>query len=253
MEIYDTLIVGCGYGSVGYALANKNTVICEEHQICDTSFYLPMRTFHYTPYAPKTKEGADLQELFDSFSLFKEGVQNANGFEYAFCKFISEKDLTILLKCRVIRMLQKPDGIYDVTVQTNGGLSHLLAKQVLNATDCTEPKQYTVLFVCDCIDPVREQLESCFEGARIEPTAYENRYALHFVVCADTDENRIKLDVYHKWQSHAINAKILYMAPVFYGNGSGGELCDGRFDNPIEAFEAGYLYGKEQANVSIES
>ena len=253
MKIYDTLIVGCGYGSVGYALANKNTVICEEHQICDTSFYLPMRTFRYTPYAPKTKEGADLQELFDSFSLFKEGVQNTNGFEYAFCKFISEKDLTILLKCRVIRLLQKPDGIYDVTVQTNGGLSHLLAKQVLNATDCSEPKQYTVLFVCDCIDPVRAQLESCFEGARIEPTAYENRYALHFVVCADTDENRIKLDVYHKWQSHAINAKILYMAPVFYGNGSGGELCDGRFDNPIEAFEAGYLYGKEQANVSIES
>lgn len=253
MKIYDTLIVGSGYGSVGYALANKNTVICEEHQICDTSFYLPMRTFRYTPYTPKTKEGADLQQLFDSFSLFKESVQNTNGFEYAFCKFISEKDLTILLKCRVIRMLQKPDGIYDVTVQTNGGLSHLLAKQVLNATDCTEPKQYTVLFVCDCIDPVREQLESCFEGAQIEPTAYENRYALHFVVCADTDENRIKLDVYHKWQSHAINAKILYMAPIFYGNGSGGELCDGRFDNPIEAFEAGYLYGKEQANVSIES
>ena len=101
MEIYDTLIVGCGYGSVGYALARKNTVICDEHQICDTSFYLPMRTFRYTPYAPKTKEGADLQEFFDSFSLFKESVQNVNGFEYAFCKFISEKDLTILLKCRV--------------------------------------------------------------------------------------------------------------------------------------------------------
>ena len=168
-------------------------------------------------------------------------------------KFISEKDLTILLKCRVIRVCQRPDGVYDVTVQTNEGLTHLFAKQVLDATDCSEPKQYTVLFVCDCIDPVREQLESCFEGARIEPTAYENRYALHFVVCADTDENRIKLDVYHKWQSHAINAKILYMAPVFYGNGSGGELCDGRFDNPIEAFEAGYLYGKEQANVSIDA
>ena len=97
-----------------------------------------------------------------------------------------------------------------------------------------------------------KSLSSCFEGAQIEPTAYENRYALHFV-CADTDENRIKLEVYHKWHPFADNAKILYMAPVFFGEGNGGELCDGRFENPIEAFEAGYLYGKEQANVSIDA
>lgn len=252
MKIYDTLIVGSGYGSVGYALARENTVICEEHQVCDTSFYLPMRTFCHKPYTPKTKAGADLLEVFNSFSLFKDGVQNTNGFEYAFCKFIFEKDLTILLKCRVIRVCQKPDGIYDVTVQTNEGLTHLFAKQVLDATECAQPKQYTVLFICDCIDRVREQLFSCFEGAQIEPTAYENRYALHFV-CADTDENRIKLEVYHKWHPFADNAKILYMAPVFFGEGGTGALCDGRFENPIEAFEAGYLYGKEQANVFIDA
>jgi hypothetical protein len=252
MKIYDTLIVGSGYGAVGYALARENTVICEEHQVCDTSFYLPMRTFCYKPYTPKTKAGADLLDVFNSFSLFKNGVQNTNGFEYAFCKFIYEKDLTILLKCRVIRVCQKPDGIYDVTVQTNEGLTHLFAKQVLDATDCTTPTHYTVLFVCNSIDTVRQSLSSCFEGAQIEPTAYENRYALHFV-CADTDENRIKLEVYHKWHPFADNAKILYMAPVFFGEGGTGALCDGRFENPIEAFEAGYLYGKEQANVSIDA
>ena len=54
MQIYDALIIGCGYASVGFARKNKNVIICEEHQICDTGFYLPARCYEHFPYRAKT-------------------------------------------------------------------------------------------------------------------------------------------------------------------------------------------------------
>jgi hypothetical protein len=35
------------------------------------------------------------------------------------------------------------------------------------------------------------------------------------------------------------------MTPVFYSNKSENKLCDENYKNPIEAFEAGYLYERE--------
>ena len=244
MNIYDTLIIGSGYSSIGYATACPNTVICEEHQICDTGFYLPLRSFCYKHYSPKTEEGLQLLSIFDSLSLFKENEQNTNGFEFAMCKYIVRKQLDILLKCRVVNIKQQPNLIHDVTVQTNEGLTHLFAKKILDTANRSSKKYFTVLFVCDDIEKVKSKLLTAYSGAQIESAFYSGRYALH--VSADgQDENGIKLAIYEKWKALGIDAKILYMAPIFYSeNGSDG-LCDDNYQNPIEAFEAGYFYAKE--------
>ena len=244
MNVYNTLIIGSGYSSIGYATACPNTVICEEHQICDTHFYLPLRSFRYKYYSPKTKEGSKLLNIFDSLSLFKDNEQNTNGFECAFCKYVIEKQLNLLLKCRVIHKERRSDGIYDVIVQTNEGLTHLLAKKILNVTSSSMKKNFTVLFISDDIEKASKKLLGAFDSAKIEPAFYKGRYALH--VSADgVDENGIKLAIYEKWKALDIDAKILYMAPVFYAeNGSDG-LCDDNYQNPIEAFESGYFYAKE--------
>ena len=244
MNVYQTLIIGSSYFSIGYATACSNAVICEEHQICDTGFYLPLRSFRYQPYTPKTEEGKRLLRAFDSLSLFGETEQNTNGFEFALCKYLSEKDMNLLLKCRVIRKAPRQDSLYDVTVQTNEGLSHLFAKKILDVTPRSSEKYYTVLFVCDNVETVKEKLLSAYSGAQIESAFYPRRYALH-IRARDTDENRIKLEIYEKWRSLDIDAKILYMAPVFYGAKESDPLCDGFYENPIEAFEAGYFYAKE--------
>ena len=244
MKIYKTLIIGCSYFSVGYAAAHTGTVICEEHQICDTGFYLPLRSFHNKPYSPKCVEGKRLSRIFDSLSLFRGDEQNANGFEFALCKYISEKGIEVMLKCRVISVLHRQDGIYDVTVQTNEGLTHLFAERIIDSSDRQGERHFTVLFVCDDIGGVRDGLVSAFCGAEIESAFYKGRYALHIPV-GDTDENHIKLDVYERWRALDIDAKILYMAPVFYGEGSESEACDARYGNPVEAFEAGYFYEGE--------
>lgn len=244
MDIYNTLIIGSGYFSIGYAAACPGTVICEEHQICDTSFYLPMRSFRYKHYSPKTDEGARLLESFESLSLFGEVEQNTNGFEFAMCKYIALKQPNILLKCRIVSIEQRSDKIYDVTVQTNEGLTHLFAEKILDTANRSGAKHCTVLFVCNGIERVKEKLLSAYSGAEIEPAFYPGRYALH-ISAHGSDENRIKLEIYEKWRSLGIDAKILYIAPVFYGEASADKPCDDNYENPIEAFEAGYLYAKE--------
>ena len=244
MKIYDTLIIGSGFCSTGYAAGCPNTVICEEHQICDTGFYLPLRSFRYKQYSPKTEEGTRLLRVFESLSLFREHEQNTNGFELALCKYIAQQNLEVLLKCRVIHIEQQADHLYDVTVHTNEGLTHLVAKNILDTRDQSSETYFTVLFVCDDIAKEKEKLLSAFNGAQIETAFYPNRYALYVPSCG-IDENRIKLEIYKKWCAHDMDAKILYMAPVFYGKGTTGGMSDAHYENPIEAFEAGYFYAKE--------
>lgn len=244
MKVYDTLIIGSGYASVGYAAACPNTVICEEHQICDTGFYLPQRSFRYKHYVPKTEEGKELLEAFCSLSLFREHEQNTSGFEFAFCKYLAKRDWNLFLKCRVIGMEERADRVFDVTVQTNEGLSHLYAKKILDTTNESGEQYFSVLFVCNDLEMVRAKLLDAYREAEIEPAFYPNRFALHIKAC-NRDENRIKLDVYEIWKSLDIDAKILYMAPVFYGQENSNPMCDRNYDNPIKAFEAGYFYAKE--------
>ena len=247
MKIYDTLIIGSGYTSVGYAMKNKLTVICEEHQICDTHFYLPLRSFNYKPYTPKTDEARRLFDIFNSLSLFGEREQNTNGFECALCRYIEQNSIDLVLKCRIVSTVQGADGVYDVTVQTNEGLTHLFAKNILDTTKSCDKKIFTVLFVSDNPDEAKRRLFEAFENASIEPAFYKGRYALHIPV-GDTDENRIKLEVYNKWRSLDIDAKILYMAPVFYGESGIDRMHDECYGNPIEACDSGYLYAQEKSN-----
>ena len=246
MKIYDTLIIGCGYASVGYAKANPNTVICEEHQICDTGFYLPLRSFAYSHYSPKSEAGVRLKAVFDELSLFKNSSQNTNGFESAICKYLVANPSDILLKCRVIGYKLNSDGIIDATVLTNEGLSHVFTRKILNSVSSVPQNRLTVLFTTDDIEAEKEFLLSSFEDATIEPAFYEGRYALH-LKCNKADENAVKLWIYHRWCEIKTSAKILYIAPIFYGDKvPSNPLCDTNYQNPVEAFEAGYFCAREE-------
>ena len=241
MEIYDTLKIGCSYFSVGFALKKRNVIICEENQICDNRFYLPLRSYKYSPYFPSTEEGKKLLDIFSSLNLIQGDFQNINGFECGFCKFLLEEKAEILLKCRVIKT-EKENGIYKVTVHTNEGLSFIYAKSVLNTLNKGNNKFFTLLFTTDNIKEVSEKLICTFSGAYIEPAFYEKRYALYIPVSA-SDENEVKLNIYQKWRNLNINAKIIYMAPVFSTEYDGKTLCDEKFSNPVEALEAGLSEG----------
>ena len=68
MHVYDSLLIGSSYVSLGYAAAKGNCLIAEESHICDTHFYLPFKSFAYTAYEPKSEDGKRLLSVFSSLS-----------------------------------------------------------------------------------------------------------------------------------------------------------------------------------------
>ncbi|MBQ7953274.1 MAG: hypothetical protein IJ332_00830, partial [Clostridia bacterium] len=163
-----------------------------------------------------------------------------------FCNYLVENPTNILLKCRVIKV-EKNNGVYDVTIQTNEGLSHLHTRQIIDCTNASKQKVITVLFTSFDIEATQKALLSAFNGAVIEKAFYENRYAIHISV-GDEDENTAKLYIYNNWCKLDTDSKIIYIAPVFSREeNSTNILCDANYQNPIEAFEKGYNYGKEAA------
>lgn len=245
MQIYNSLIIGCGYASLGYAKACGNTLICDEHQICDTGFYFPLRSFKYVPYEAKTEDGKVLQKVFDELSLFLSEEQNTNGFECAISKYILKSSQEVLLKSRVINVKMHSDGIFDITLSTNEGIIHRFAKKVLRSKSISDKKRVTVIFKTQEIEDDRARLLDAFCGADIEPAFYKDRFAIH-IDASGFDENSIKPWIYDKWKSIATSAKIICIAPILYGDSAPeSPLCDLNYKNPIEAFESGYFYAKE--------
>ena len=243
MNIYDTLVVGSGFFSVGFCSANKNSIIVEERQICDTGFYLPMRSFRCDGLKPITDSGRRLLDTLNSLSLVQNGQHNINGFEYALCKYIIDQGIDVMLKCRVVSVNRQSDGIFDVTVQTNEGLTHLYAKNILNTVQKSENKKYTVLFVSHAPSSDSDKLLELFPGAEIENAFYKDRYALHIPVEAAADENLVKLWVYEQWSTQNTDAKILYMSPTFYYENVDSVFSDFHYSDPVSAFEGGYSFG----------
>lgn len=241
MKIYDALIIGSGYTAAGYSASHPETIICEEREALDTLFYLPLSGFRHYPYAPKSKEGKRLLEIFNSLSLFEGDAQNTNGFEAAFCTYLTERELPVLLKCRVVSHKTLDGGIIDATVQTNEGLTHIFTRKIIDTRCKSGYKTLTVLFVADDIEGARRELMREFESATVEPAFYEGRYALHIPV-SDMDENTVKPFIYKRWQTLTSGARLLFIAPAFSLWGDSDPMCDESYDNPIEAFDAGFFF-----------
>ena len=248
MRLYDTLIIGSGYSSAGYALTHKNSIIIEENQCVDVGFYLPLRSFVHTQYNPVTELGKRLNETFEKYNLFSDGYMCTNSFESAFCKFLSKEDIEILIKCRIVEMNKQEDGIYKVVICSNEGLSTIYAKNIIDTTVsvATSEKYMTVLFVAENFDDAKTALLKVFQSAVFSKAFYDKRYAMH-IPCGETDDvNEMLCFIHDKWLLSGTDAKVLYVPPVFYPlnfkpnkNDFQNDFC---FSNPIAAFEAGISF-----------
>jgi len=235
MHIYDTLIIGCSYMSAGYAVTRKNCIICEKSELCDTHFGAALCGFEASDYMPCTVEGKTLWHIFSDMKLLGNGMQNLNAFECAFCKYIIDSGLDVLLKSRVVDVAFN-GGIYEVTVITNSGLDKLYAKHIRDFSN--DGKDYiTVQFVSSDIERDIMLLQKEFGEVKTEKAFYDNRYAL-YVPAGGSDINMLKIDIYNKWHACGTTAKILHIPSAMYSK-NGEKLCDEKFDSFIEAFEAG--------------
>lgn len=243
MHVYDALIIGSGYSAVGYALKNGNSIIIEETQCCDSQFYLPLRSFVCDDYSPVTDLGKRLNSVFEKYNLFKDGYMCTNAFEPAFCEFLRTEKVEIFLKSRVVNYI-KTDGIFEITVISSEGLSTIYAKNVFDTRPQKDAKRFlTVLSMTKDIDSAIKLLSNTFEDATFEKAFYDDRFAMH-LPAEILDINEMLINIHDKWLLAGTEAKILYVAPVFFTekDSSVDFPKDYNFSNPIEAFEAGILF-----------
>lgn len=234
-----TLIIGSGYSSAGFALTEKNCLIAEETEMCDTHFYLPLQCYGYKDFAPSENISAELFDTFQKFGLFKNGMQNVNAFECAFCSFLKEHKTNVLLKSRVVSTEQK-DGKYFVNLYTNSGFERVCADKLLDCrTVKNSPLYFTVLYKAEK-NSVQSDLQEIFPGSFSQEAFYDTRYALYVPYDRNTDLNAFKLSLYNRWKENQIDAKILCFAPI------AGTLGEAGVTNPVEAFEHGIKLAKER-------
>lgn len=237
MKIYDTLLLGAGYGAVGYAEARGNCLIIEEGQVADTQFYLPMRGFVAGEMSPKTAAGERLYSCIAGMGLIRSDALCVNGLECAFARYILDNKVEMLLKCRMVRCELCGD-VYDVTLQTNAGLSHVRACRILDTRPRGGEKQLTVLVNLRCEpDEAIPALLSAFPGATLAPAFYPGRYAMT-IPAEGYDENTVKQMVWERFP-RITGMQILYIAPAVIAAGCENRFSDAVYPDPVAAYEAG--------------
>ena len=251
MKIYDTLLIGSCYSAVGYALANKNTLIVEENEMADTRFYMPLKNYATSQYQPNTEYGKKLLDCFNSLGLIQNNLINANGLECAFCDFLSQVNLDMIFKSRVIKTDKENDHFCSQII-TNSGIITVKSKQIID-TRVTNAKKccLTVLLKGNLTKTDHQTLEEVFINSHIENTLYTDVYALFLEQPCNIEYNAILTDFFQKWKKVGINAKVLYLAPIVacVCENQEGFPKDEYFDNPVKALESGYFFYKKEANI----
>ena len=238
MKEYDTLLIGAGYSSFGYAAAREGCLVVEEQEIADTHFYLPLRSYRHIPYTPTTEEGRALAEIFGELALFRDGRQNVNGFEVALCRYLAAHPVPLLLKTRVAEVRREGERSV-VTLIGNGGLLEVAARRVID-TRAGEGNRFTVLIKAD----TREAAEAAASrgGFLLSDAFYPGQYAL--IAPFEGEVNAAKCAAAEALRgAHGI--RLLAMAQAAAKGGEGKPLSDDDYENPIAAFEGGYRLGKE--------
>ncbi len=239
MEFFDTVLLGSGYSSCGYAASGADCLIVEEQEIADTHFYLPLRSYRHTPYTPVTDEGRALSEIFNSLGLIRDGKQNANGFEVALCRYLEERELPILLKARAVGEREE-DGRTVLTLSTNEGLLKVACRRVIDTRSGKKNERMTVLIAAR--EEAAAIAASLLTGYEMTEAFYPGQYALFAPLSGDINVALCKIA---DALDGAEGVRILAVAPAFAADGEGRPLSDDDYENPIAAFEAGYRLGKE--------
>ena len=248
MKIYETVIIGSGYTSLGYALSKGNSVIIEQGETADVGFYLCLKNYYQGNYTPTTEAGKSLLKLYQSLNLINDNEQNLSGFECGFCEFVYQNGLEILFKARVVE-INKEGDVYKLTLITSGGIDYLYAREILDLTSATpDKKSLTILYHTDTPNQTENDLKNTFNGCTVEKAFYSDRYAVRIPVEIKEDFNDCKIAIFERWKEAEIKAKILYFAPTFAKiyTTPNNAMQDGYYSNPFEAFEYGYNLANSQ-------
>ncbi len=238
MEIYDTVLVGAGFFACGYAKTHENTLIIEQSQMIDKTFYGTMRGFAHSEPELKTAEARAVFDDFKELGVVKDGSLYVNALDVALCNYIMP-DIPDILLGSCCTDIQKNGDIYTVSFVNNGGRDSVKAKKVIVLS---KPRGNFINVLAEYTEPLRG-------NADVIPAFHPNQYVLTFNF-PDVDINHAKAMAYERLSELLPEgAKALHMATYMYSepkepfSDENGVMIIDEFyySDPFTAYESGVL------------
>ena len=161
--MFDTVILGSGYFSLGFAMNHKNTLIIEDTQLLDPNFYGVLSGFDMKVEKPSAKGAVALYEAFVKEGIVGEHGLAANELEPALCRFVGNKMPGVLLGTFCVGVEKTPDG-YEVSLCNNEGVSRIFAKNVIDTRVAYGNCIKFLIAVNDGKEPALSSLYPAFYG-----------------------------------------------------------------------------------------
>ena len=238
-----TLIIGSGYSSVGYAMSHEDTLIVESLELTDPTFGGALRSFEIEDIPQKDMPSYLLYDYLRSLDILEGKAVNASALECGLSGFALERDISVLLKSRVISA--QPSGTRtECRLITNSGIITVLADKVIDMRPSGRGYQ-SFLFTAKERESA-DEVSRIFADGRVVPAFYRDRYALILPLRSDNSASLAKERRYSEWGRLSLGAKLLYTAPYpFFESERVGIPRDSDFLDPFSALDAGYSYDRE--------
>ena len=140
MKSFDTVILGSGYFSIGYAFNSDSVLIIERTQLADPNFGGTLSGFTFNASAEWTNETQSLYRYYMDKKIVSGISMNSSVSEVGLCAYIEKRNINILLGTECVGIKKLDEG-YEITLINNGGYDRLLCKKILD-TRYLDGKRY---------------------------------------------------------------------------------------------------------------
>lgn len=240
MRTCELLILGGGHVAMGLAMAQRDSLICEESEFLDAGFSLTLKGFKREVHQASSAPGAALQTLYEELGLLSDTQFHCSALEIGASRFALDNGLRVLLKSRLLKLEQRAEG-FIATLITNSGLETVKASFVAD----TRPKGAAVAL--SALFTIRDgesldRVASAFPDSQVERSFCAQWGALHMPVAPQEDYNAALQRLQERW---VVGEKLALIAPRLTREPGRETPTDAAFCDPLAAFEAGYRWGKE--------
>lgn len=237
---FQTVILGSGYFSLGYASTHENTLIIEDTQLFDPHFCGTLSGFNMKTKRPASKGAVALYDAFVADEAVGDAGLAVNELEPALCRFALGNMPNVLLGSFCTDVKKTAEG-YEVTFCNNNGISRVLARRVIDTRIAYGNKMNLLIAVKDGAEPRL----SC-----VKPAFYADQRVIELEFDGAPDVNEAKSQVLDMLEEKLaeVGARIVGMsyrmcgAPVSepFVDGIGVLHVDERgFDDIFAAYEQG--------------
>lgn len=242
MRRYDTVIVGSGFYSFGYAAAHPNTLIVEETHLTDRHFSGCLRGFSCANKPLNAPIAKALAAYMREHGIVRGNQICVPALEAGLCAFFADRAFDVLLGTTCME-IEKSGEEYRLSLCNNEGLSNVAAKRVID----TRVYGGNVLNVL-----VQGKIDNIVQGISVNDAFYNEQKILSLYFGNGVDINRAKSEAYPRLREllTPTGATVLQMAYRMYSAEPTAPFADDKgisridesfFGDPFTAFEKGEL------------